>query len=60
MRDASEAHSHGIAVVHQDLALVECLDIATNMALGNIPRRGRFLLDRRTHGERGSEGARPT
>jgi simple sugar transport system ATP-binding protein/D-xylose transport system ATP-binding protein len=46
MRDASEAHRHGIAVVHQDLALVECLDIATNMALGAIPRRGRFLLDR--------------
>jgi ABC-type sugar transport system ATPase subunit len=47
LRDASEAHAHGIAVVHQDLALVECLDVATNMALGNIPRRGRFLLDRR-------------
>lgn len=47
MRDASEAHRHGIAVVHQDLALVECLDVATNMALGDIPRRGRFMLDRR-------------
>jgi len=46
MRDPSEAHLQGIAVVHQDLALVECLDIATNMALGAIPRRGRFLLDR--------------
>ncbi len=46
MRDASEAHRHGIAVVHQDLALVECLDVATNMALGAIPRRGRFMLDR--------------
>lgn len=47
MRDASQSHRHGIAVVHQDLALVECLDVATNMALGDIPRRGRFLLDRR-------------
>lgn len=46
MRDASEAHRFGIAVVHQDLALVECLDVATNMALGAIPRRGRFMLDR--------------
>jgi ABC-type sugar transport system ATPase subunit len=46
MKDASEAHRHGVAVVHQDLALVECLDIATNMALGDIPRRGRFMLDR--------------
>ena len=47
MRDASEGHKHGIAVVHQDLALVECLDVATNMALGGIPRRGRYFLDRR-------------
>lgn len=47
MRDASAAHHLGISVVHQDLALVECLDIATNMALGAIPRRGRFRLDRR-------------
>lgn len=46
MKDAAEAHQRGIAVVHQDLALVECLDVATNMALGAIPRRGRFLLDR--------------
>lgn len=46
MKDASHAHRHGIAVVHQDLALVECLDVATNMSLGAIPRRGRWLLDR--------------
>jgi ABC-type sugar transport system ATPase subunit len=44
---AAEAHERGIAVVYQDLALVECLDIATNMALGNLPRRGRILLDRK-------------
>ena len=46
-KDAAEAHQKGIAVVHQDLALVECLDVATNMALGAIPRRGRFMLDRK-------------
>ncbi len=45
--NAAEAHDRGIAVVYQDLALVECLDIATNMALGNLPRRGRLLLDRK-------------
>jgi len=44
---AAEAHERGIAVVYQDLALVECLDIATNMALGNLPRRGRLMLDRK-------------
>ncbi|MFG1605399.1 ATP-binding cassette domain-containing protein [Actinoplanes sp. NPDC049265] len=37
----------GIAVVYQDLALVECLDIAHNMALGNLPRRFGIVLDRR-------------
>lgn len=47
LRDASEAHERGIAVVYQDLAMVECLDVATNMALGNLPLRGRFMLDRR-------------
>lgn len=47
MHDTSEAQKRGIAVVHQDLALVECLDVATNMALGAIPRRRGFLLDRR-------------
>ena len=46
MKDAADARAHGIAVVHQDLALVECLDIATNMSLGAIPRRGRFIADR--------------
>lgn len=46
MHDAADARAHGIAVVHQDLALVECLDIATNMSLGAIPRRGRFMADR--------------
>ena len=46
-KDTAEAHQKGIAVVHQDLALVECLDVATNMALGAIPRRGRFMIDRK-------------
>jgi simple sugar transport system ATP-binding protein/D-xylose transport system ATP-binding protein len=38
LRDAAEAHKRGIAVVHQDLALVECLDVATNMALARAVR----------------------
>lgn len=38
--------THGAAVVYQDLALVECLDIATNLALGNLPKRY-GILDRR-------------
>ncbi|GAA0934581.1 ATP-binding cassette domain-containing protein [Pseudonocardia zijingensis] len=44
---AADAHDHGVSVVYQDLALVECLDIAQNMALGNLPRRFGVVLDRR-------------
>jgi ABC-type sugar transport system ATPase subunit len=44
---ASLSSRLGVAVVYQDLALVECLDIATNMALGTEPRKFGFVLDRR-------------
>lgn len=44
---AADAYGLGIAVVYQDLALVECLDIAANMAIGNLPRRFGVLLDKR-------------
>lgn len=44
---AADALDHGIAVVYQDLALVECLDISTNLALGNLPRKFGVMLDRR-------------
>jgi ABC-type sugar transport system ATPase subunit len=46
-RSAADAHEHGVSVVYQDLALVECLDIAHNMALGNLPRKYGVMLDRR-------------
>ncbi len=45
--DASQSQDRGIAVVYQDLALVECLDIGTNMALGNLPYRWGIFLDRK-------------
>lgn len=45
-RSTSQVVEHGIAVVYQDLALVECLDIATNLALGRLPRRF-GLIDRK-------------
>lgn len=47
VRSSAEAKEHGLAVVYQDLALVECLDIAHNMALGNLPRKFGIVLDRR-------------
>ena len=43
---ASDARRSGISSVFQDLALVESLDVATNMFLGQLPRRGWFV-DRR-------------
>ena len=46
-RSAADAQEHGVSVVYQDLALVECLDIAHNMALGNLPRKFGIVLDRR-------------
>lgn len=45
-RSPSHLGDHGIAVVYQDLALVECLDIATNLSLGRLPTRF-GLLDRK-------------
>jgi ABC-type sugar transport system ATPase subunit len=41
-----DARRLGIASVFQDLALVDCLDVATNIFLGELPRRGWFI-DRR-------------
>lgn len=45
--NASESKHRGVAVVYQDLALVECLDISSNMALGNLPRKWGVVLDRK-------------
>ena len=46
LHSPADALQRGIAVVYQDLALVEVLDVATNMALGSLPRR-RGMLDRK-------------
>jgi ABC-type sugar transport system ATPase subunit len=39
------AGARGIATVHQTLALVDTLDVARNIYLGNTPRRWSFLVD---------------
>ena len=46
MVSPADARQHGIATVYQDLALVECLDIATNLHLGDVPKK-RFFVDRK-------------
>jgi ABC-type sugar transport system ATPase subunit len=38
-----EARASGIATVYQDLALVECLDVATNLHIGDVPTRRGFV-----------------
>lgn len=43
----AKAREQGIAVVYQNLALVECLDVAANMYLGRPIRRAGFFSNRR-------------
>lgn len=42
-RTPSDARRAGLATVYQDLAMVECLDIATNMFLGDVLKKGPFV-----------------
>ena len=39
----ASARGAGIATVFQDLALVECLDVSTNMFIGQFPKKGWFV-----------------
>jgi ABC-type sugar transport system ATPase subunit len=42
----ADARNAGIAAVYQELAVVDCLDVASNIFLGDPPRR-RFLVNRK-------------
>jgi ABC-type sugar transport system ATPase subunit len=42
-RSVRDAESSGIAVIHQELALVEDMTVAENVFLGDEPRRGLFV-----------------
>ena len=44
-----DAARHGVAVIHQELEMIDTLDVAGNIFLGREPRRSGFLrlLDRR-------------
>jgi ABC-type sugar transport system ATPase subunit len=50
-RNPADARAAGIGSVHQDLAVVECLDVATNMFLGQVPRHWWFVDRRRMERE---------
>jgi ribose transport system ATP-binding protein len=47
LNSPAKAREHGISVVFQNLALVECLDVAANMYLGRPIRYAGFFADRR-------------
>lgn len=47
IRSAADAIRHGISFIHQELNVLDNLDVAGNVFLGREPRRWRFLLDRR-------------
>ncbi|MEJ7712660.1 MAG: ATP-binding cassette domain-containing protein [Pyrinomonadaceae bacterium] len=54
MRGVADAIKHGIAFVHQELNVLDNLDVASNVFLGREPLRGGFLklLDsKRMHDE---------
>lgn len=43
----SQALELGIATVYQDLALVDCLDVPSNIFLGREPSRAKFFVDKK-------------
>lgn len=43
----SQALALGIATVYQDLALVDCLDVPSNIFLGREPSRANFFVDKK-------------
>jgi ABC-type sugar transport system ATPase subunit len=47
LASTAKAQELGIATVYQNLALVECLDVAANMYLGRPLRKGLVFADRR-------------
>lgn len=42
----TRAFKSGIVTVYQDLALVDCMDVASNIFLGCEPTRAKFFIDR--------------
>jgi D-xylose transport system ATP-binding protein len=48
-RSVRDAERAGIAVIHQELALVEEMSVAENVFLGDEPRRGLFVDSDRMH-----------
>jgi len=45
LHSPTDALHHGIGTVYQDLAVVDTLDVARNIYLGNVPRSFGFVVD---------------
>jgi ribose transport system ATP-binding protein len=56
IRAVNDATSHGISFIHQELNVLENLDVAANVFLGREPRRSglRWLIDNKQMHERAS------
>ncbi len=57
-RDVADAHRAGLAVIHQELALVPQLSVAQNLYLGQEPRRLGFIDHARMQADAGALLAR--
>ena len=53
-KNAAHAQILGVSTVFQDLAMVETLDVATNLYLGQPIRKGHIFVDRKKMYERTS------
>jgi len=51
LENPAKAERKGIAFIHQELSLFENLDVATNIFIHNLPRRGGLLDNRKLYGE---------
>jgi erythritol transport system ATP-binding protein len=58
MRSPREAARHGIAIVHQELAILPNLDLAENIFAGREAVRAGILLDRATEDRRSTDALR--
>ena len=52
-RNVREAEAAGIAVIHQEMALVESLSVAENLFLGRLPQRAGRMAGGARLGDRG-------
>lgn len=55
VRSPREAAAHGISIVHQELSVLQNLDISENVFAGREPTHGVILLDRQTEDHRSAQ-----